>query len=360
MLTADGEEIHATQHHDFPLPAPHGFQPTFSAGRYRLPHPVTGVPTSFTRASTVAKVLDDTYYLERWKQRRLIYGLSQSSRLKAMALSAEVTDVGKLNYVADQSLIQGGAHEWAERGTSVHEWTEVVDRNDIFPHQVPDALRPAVNQYILTCAEAGIQAAPGLNERIVYNSHSNTVGTLDRGYFLADGTLVLGDLKTSKVYDEHGELRGLWDSVWVSWGIQLAQYHGAEWMLSEDGNFWIPAPRWLAEYAVVVHIPSDAPDQARVIPFNMEKCKRLLDLALAVRNVRKTARDQVPFTDPLPKPSPKQARFNAAVAAIVTSSSAASVAAVWGEYQDIWTDDLTALGDRVIESISQVKAKVHV
>jgi len=46
-------------------------------GRYLLVNPLTGKEEPFTRATTIAKTLDDTYYLEQWQLRQVAYGLGQ-------------------------------------------------------------------------------------------------------------------------------------------------------------------------------------------------------------------------------------------------------------------------------------------
>ena len=44
-------------------------------GRYIIPHPHTGKKTSWTRATTWAKTLDDTFALTKWELRMAGLGL---------------------------------------------------------------------------------------------------------------------------------------------------------------------------------------------------------------------------------------------------------------------------------------------
>ena len=142
-----------TFYHGFPLPPKmRGYDPDAdrdSYGRYRLPDP-TGQKEgrkAFTRATTGAKVLDDTYNLSAWDVRQVVTGIhskpelldlfpefgdyqDQRQALEEIAESARVAAGSKANSrwmrrasaIAASSPPRSGdsspAHHWAIAGSS--------------------------------------------------------------------------------------------------------------------------------------------------------------------------------------------------------------------------------------------------
>lgn len=350
-LDPTGTEVRVTEFHRYPLPPrlPNRYQPKFDGyGRYKLPNPKTGKVRGWTRATTLAKTLDDTYNLDRWKRRQLIKGLMRNPQMLAEAeeLVAKEAD-GALNDLSEEAQIAAGSAEAREFGEAVHAWLEAGDHWAVMPAQVPEMYRPHVDAYNARLAAHALWPVPQYTERIVMNSHAESVGTIDRIFQCADGTLVMGDVKTSKSLE--------WS--WLTYVIQLLIYADADLMLSEDGTTWEPMPQVRKDFAVLMHCPSDNAGGTSAITFDLEYGRTALDAALLVRQLRSQAAKQVPNRHAVPIPDPAEARRHAAILAIKNSDSVDALSAVWSQFRDIWTDDLTTLGGFVVQALHAESAR---
>lgn len=347
---AAAEDIRLTEHHRYPLPPrlPNRYQPKFDGyGRYKLPNPKTGKVRGWTRATTLAKTLDDTHNLDRWKRRQLMKGLIGNAHLleqvrEAVALEAD----GVLNDIGEQAQVAAGSAEAREFGEAVHAWLEAGDHWTVMPAQVPEMYRAHVDAYNNRLAAHALWPVPEYTERIVMNSRAESAGTIDRIFRCADGSLVMGDVKTSKSLDYS----------WLTYVVQLLIYADADMMLSEDGTTWEPMPEIRKDFAVLMHCPSDAPEHTAAVTFDLEFGRTALDTSLLVRQLRKEAAKKVPNQHAVPIPDQATARRHAAILAIKNSRSSDELSEVWLQYQDIWTDDLTNLGGLVVQSINAESA----
>lgn len=355
-LGIDGTAIHQSKTAGLPLPPPlpgRSYTPTFNGnGQYRLPHPETGKLTSYTRASTVAKTLEDTWMLDAWTRRMMLIGLQRSLALQAdldqLIMEYPATDTGNpardlrnpLNELAEEAQFRAGAKAAAEFGTATHAWCEWVDHGG-WIWAVPQMFRPWVIAHRHVLAENGLTVDPNWTERIVLNTQYGIAGTLDRLFWNHRGQLFLGDIKTS---------RGM-EYSWLYFAIQLAIYHGASHVLSLDGAAWEPMPTLDPDTVLVMHLPRDEPQASRIVPLNMRFGAEALHTAMTVRRLRSTAEksaQSVPYT--VGSMSAEMARYHAARFAIETSRTQEDLALIWDSYQDIWTDDLTALGRTSLRS----------
>lgn len=332
-----------TEHHHYLLPPdPEGrFRPQYDGyGRYKLPAPKTGKLTSYTRVTTLSKTLDDTYNIEKWSKRNMLAGLVDNPEILAEGRSlieSGKASKGTLDKLNDRAEIAAGSKESAEFGTAVHAWLEAVDRGDLLACQVPEMYRDHVMYYLTRLANRGIVALPEYTERIVLNTDAMVVGTLDRIYLLPDGSLCMGDVKTSRELT-YGKL---------TWAIQLDAYLDADYILSVDGTTWEPMPELRKDYAVLMHCPSDNPAATEAVTFDMDFGREALATAVKVYKLRKRAKDEVTHRHATPVPTAEYSRQQQAVLAIRTLSDPDGLAAIWEQYQDVWNDDLTDLGNAV-------------
>lgn len=358
MLSLTGEEVHATPLYGYPLPppVPGRFAPKFNGnGQYRLPDPVSGKPTSYTRASTVAKALEDTHMLDSWAKRMMLIGIQGSIPLAAdldQLISEHLADGGNestmakdlrdpLNALSDTAQERAGAGRGAEFGTAVHAWCEWVDIGTGYLWEVPEMFRPWVTAHRRILAENAIRVHPEWTERVVLNAQFGIAGTLDRLYWCPDMNMRLGDIKTSK---------GL-DFSWLYFAIQLAIYHGATHILSLDGKTWEPMPHLMPDVALISHLPREDPDASSMVPIDMEFGHEALHMAVQVRKLRTRAeRDVRPVRYALGSEDTTEVRWHMAHFGIETSRTEAAMAAVWDEYQDVWTPELTELGRALLAS----------
>lgn len=355
LIGLDGQVHHQTPVHGLPLPPPveGRYQPEFNGNsQYILPDPVTGKRKGWTRASTVAKVLEDTYMLDAWTRRMILIGMNADAKLmetvERIISSAGLAfgpDEGPLdlareartplNNLAEEATHAAGATYAAEFGTATHAWCEAVDLELIHIHDVPEMFRPWVIGYRRALAEAGLTVDKSWTERIVLNTTYGIAGTLDRMFFTHAGVRHLGDIKTSK---------GM-DYSWLYFAVQLAIYHGADLVLSLDGTTWEPMTALDPDTALIAHVPRLDPNGCRVVPINMGFGARALSTAWVVRRHRADASklaQNTCYSGDIGSPSDQ--RIYAARLAVELSRTPAEMGEVWAQYQDIWTDDLTELG----------------
>lgn len=329
-----------TRVHRFPLP-PEGrnYRPTYSRGQYVLPSD-SAAPLKRTRATTVAHALDDQSGLDRWKTRQVARGLvdlyredaeSLEETLSQVDLFGEPRDVNRdLDRITGAAQDRAGSSHGSELGTAIHSWTEAVERDGFDVEQVPGQFQPYVRAYLDGLSRAGLTTAPGMVERIVDNGKYEAAGTFDRLYQLADGTLAIGDVKTSKMSSLNYS--------WLGWSTQFALYAGADRMLTLDGSGWEDMPEVRQDFAVVAHLPSDQPGRCEIITVDLEAGRQALEVAMDVRFLRQNAGKVIPRQWELPTAAPSLRDL------VLQCSTADQLAALWDANMAEWTDDLTALG----------------
>lgn len=330
----------STPVHKFPLP-PEGrqFRPTYVRGKYSLPSPTPGtgkLKDTFTRVTTGAHALDETTGLDKWKMRNVVLGIHQQPELlDRIDLFAEPYEVTRtLNDVAAKASDAAGASEAAERGTAIHAWTEAVERDGMDVADVPTEFKPFVTSYLEALERAGIESVPELIERIVWHKGTGWVGTFDRVYRLADGTRVIGDVKTSK------DLR----YGYLGFAMQLAVYADADAMLKADGSGWEPMPAVGNVYGVIAHLPSNRPGHCELVTLDLAAGRYAIELAERVREVRAKAGTVIPNVHALPELD---------LGGLVDSAgSADDLAELYDRYTDVWTPELTERGMRRIAALT--------
>lgn len=338
--------------HKFPLPPEtRDYRPQYNHLRqYLLPDVEgTGADKGYTRVTTGAKTLDDTAGLERWKLRSVMRGLKSNPHLlEDIDLYADPWEVNKdLERAADKAHEAAGGVRASEFGTAIHAWCEAVELGHVPFSGVPPEFAPFVEVYFRELAKWGIThpldpSGRPYVERIVYNPDTGWVGTFDNLYQLADGSVVIGDKKTAKdlAYS------------YLAISIQLGDYAGASHILSLDGTRWEPMPEVRQDIAVVLHIPSNAePAKAEAVTIELDAGRVAIDAALRVREMRSAAKNVIPNMTPLPRPETMTSAGGTVEGTqmalrqlIRTCSTAEQLAQVYDQYAEIWTDELTALG----------------
>lgn len=334
----------ATKHSGYPLPpSQRGYNPDGDRdrfGRYQLPDP-EGKATkrlAFTRATTGAKTLEDTYNLHAWDVRQVVTGLhTQPELLEQFPEFGDYSEQrNALERIADQARIEAGSADSSEFGTALHAWLEAVDQYHCEVSDVPAIFRPKVEKYMEMRAEWGIGVPEKMVERIVWHRASGFVGTFDRIYTLADDTRVIGDVKTSK------DLKYSYMSI----SAQLALYADAEFMLAEDGQSWEPMPAVSDPFALVAWVPSNA-THAEPVAIDLSIGRRVIDLSLAVREMRKEAPKaaRLDLDEWVPRPGGDTLKDK-----VMAAGSQDELAELYERHADEWTDELTALGFKAIAS----------
>ena len=229
-------------------------------GRYLLPHPVSGREMGWTRATTFAKTISDTYTLNMWGRRMAIKGLTMREDLYTLAAATDLSDRDTLNTIAEKAADAAGSKVGASLGTALHAFTEQHDRG--VPVTAPAKYRPHVAAYVAALAEHGVEVVPAMVERIVICQKYAVAGTFDRifrvvrdcevtlpgmdAFTLRAGTFIIGDLKTGR------DLSYGWGEIVV----QLALYANADLMWNPEADAYEPMPELDTRVALVMHLPA--------------------------------------------------------------------------------------------------------
>ncbi len=161
-------------------------------GRPLVTPPDGGKPVPYTRATTLASTLEDTYNLSRWQQRMVAIGLADRPDL-LLAVTAHRNDRDELNKLCEQALEAAKGTAAATTGTALHALTEQLDRGEELPTVPPDA---EADLAAYTEAMRGIDILEV--ERFVVLDDIKVAGTYDR---LVDigGIRTVADIKTGTI-----------------------------------------------------------------------------------------------------------------------------------------------------------------
>lgn len=251
-------------------------------GRYLIPHPDTGKETAWTRSTTFAKSISDTYALSQWGLRMALLGATVRPDIVQRAHGKHVkADKKLLDELTADLKNAAGDKVAANLGTSMHSFTEMADRAWHSPGgprsvlgQVPPDCQGMVATYIRLLEETGLEPVPHLVEFTTVVKQYGVAGTSDNCYKvtkplklkigraevqLNPGEYVIGDKKTGKDLD-YG---------WQEIVIQLATYaqgintagvwdrHAEAWEPDPLSRFDEPGTKVRLDAGVVIHLPVD-------------------------------------------------------------------------------------------------------
>jgi hypothetical protein len=236
-------------------------------GRYLFPDPVTGEEVPYTRVTTLAKALDDTYFLDQWKQRQVAKGLAERHDLYTLACATPIEDKKTLNGICKDAM--NTLPSRANLGTAVHAATENADRGE--PYNLPEEYRADVRAYQQCLLDWGLEPVREYIECVLAFDRFRVGGTADRflrvtefgaqkinertreeGFaagtvtLLQAGDLIVGDVKTGGSVDFGGS----------AMPIQLASYANAERIIDPLTNTASPAPEVNEHVGIIFHMPA--------------------------------------------------------------------------------------------------------
>ena len=232
-------------------------------GRPLIVPPGGGEPRAYVRVSTMAKALDDTANLTKWKQRKTATGLLMrpdlQTRLAGILANGDpdTDDDAKreLDRLCADATEAAGASSGATSGTGFHSLTEAIDRGDE-PLFVPDADRPRLEAYRAATADYRALAA----EVFVVNDALGVAGSFDRLWLCPDGRVRVGDLKTGKSEPAYP----------MATATQMAMYARAKQYDPDTGERW-PIYAGPHEYdpttGLLIHLPASG--GCTVYPLNL-------------------------------------------------------------------------------------------
>lgn len=170
-------------------------------GRPMVEPAAGGAAVGYTRVTTFAGSIEDTYNLGRYQQRMVALGLSKRPDL-TLSVAAHSTesdeDKRTLNDLCEQAREAAGGSAKATVGTAVHRFCERVDRGTMTLDEVPESHRADVAAYVAAMAPLTIH---GIEEFVVIDSEK-IGGTFDRIVEI-DGVRYVADIKTGSVDYPH-------------------------------------------------------------------------------------------------------------------------------------------------------------
>lgn len=259
-------------------------------GRYLIPDPETGKPTGYTRATTFAKSVSDTFGLTKWMLRMGGLGLAQRQDLLMAIASTAPGDNKTLDRLMEEAKDHAGAMAGATIGTALHTFTEQHDLG--LDPVVPAPYDADVAAYAQAILDAGLTILPEHIEQIVVIPSLQVAGTLDRIVRTADGRLMIADLKTGKdVSYAMGEI-----------AVQLALYAAAPYTFDPTTGELDAMPVVDQETALVFHAPAGT-GTCTVLEVDITAGRAMFDTITTVRDWRKRRDLHKPYISTSPAPS---------------------------------------------------------
>lgn len=291
-------------------------------GRYLVLPPGAAKPVGYTRATTIAKTLDDGAGLIGWSKRMVALGLASRPDLLGLVASIDAADRSTLNELCDRAAEAGGSTVRRDQGTAIH---AALEKSWHDPSAAPAMFAAEVKAAHDALHAAGLRVVEHMAERMVVVDEYKIAGTFD--LVLTDGTdLYVADVKTGS------SLLGA-----LSFAIQLSIYANADHLYTQgaaaDGSEDVrePMPLLNKSKGVVLHIQPGA-DVCDLHWIDLGLGAEALKLAMRVREIRKSKplTSIVPATEP--KPVDRDTETAVAIEMLVASFPGAELL-VTGEWR---------------------------
>lgn len=214
-------------------------------GRYNLPHPVTGMPARWTRATNYIEPLEDMYVVRAWEKRKIIEGIAMRKDLYAEAVTLLDDDrTWKKDKLVEKCKDAAGANVGSRTGSMIH---KIFDRHDLGDTTyAPEQFEGRVKEYDNELKAHGLMVVTDLMERTVINLDYNCAGTFDRGLISYDGNLYLGDTKSEKtIYGYLGK------------AAQLALYVNSYCMFEPSKAGYVDMPKFNKDTGYIIWVPAE-------------------------------------------------------------------------------------------------------
>lgn len=293
-------------------------------GRYELPDPYTGEEVDgWTRATTFAATLAESYGLRIWKERQVVWGLSRRPDLITLASTISGPEDKKaLGAIVTDAHIAAGTDAKANRGTAIHRACQAAERKAY--HEVPEELRKHVAGYFAEMKRHRLQVIPEYVERVVVVPRYHVAGQLDNLVLCPDGKIRVCDKKTGNL-----------DYADIEFQVQLALYANATHMFNYGTMSYEQMPEIATDYAIIMHIDPEtgATEGQRV---NIGWGWAWARTCAEVMDIRKTKHG----ITPLVPPTDVLAETSHAIGAMIVDRTISPLGS-----------DATAIGSRIVESV---------
>jgi hypothetical protein len=258
-------------------------------GRYKVLPPKGKKPVGYSRATTIAKALDDTSNLAAWGKRMTALGLAVRPDLLAMVQTTDAADKKALDRLCESASEAGGATARRDLGTALH---KMFEQSCVTPGYKPPATYAAdITAIHTTLREAGLQVVDECSELMVVIDKHQIAGMADLIVErISDGELFIADLKTGSSV-QYGAL---------GWAIQLSIYANADNIYIQgaavDGSedLRAPMPAVNKAQAFIIHCEPES-GSCDLHTLNIERGFQALECAMEVREWRKARQLLVPF-----------------------------------------------------------------
>jgi len=239
---------------------------------------LNGKRRAYTRISTVAKLLDDTWTLTKWQMRGVLLGTLADPRILQAAATLDETDRAELDELCAAAREAAGQNIRRELGTWRHALSERLDLGTLGREEF-EALDDHDQSWLMTYWRLG-QAAGFRHvyrEVFVVNDRRGHAGTTD-SLVTAEHCRMLHvvDLKSGRTADF---------SI-LNWTTQVADY--AEGVLYDVETDERPVSLTICqEVGYIMHVPDpDDEAEATVFALDLKVGRAALDLAAKVRDAR--------------------------------------------------------------------------
>jgi hypothetical protein len=212
--------------------------------QYGIPHPDTGEETWWQRATTLARMLADTYLLNQWEVRMTAKGLTMRPDLYAQVAAATLDEKSLINAVCTEAKEAAGSTVGRNAGSALHRFAERADAGEQIT--VPPPYDRDIIAYRTELARLQITPVANMSERIIVVPDLGVAGTFDRHLEAPSWPLPrVGDLKTAQ------SIFG-----WLEIAIQLAIYARGSTIWDLDLERHLPMPAVDQDVAIVMHVPA--------------------------------------------------------------------------------------------------------
>lgn len=265
--------------------------------RYLIAPRDGGKAKAYTRATTVADVLDDRYNLELWKMRQVAVGLTRRNDL-LLKVAADENDKKTVNAACQEALDAAAAGAAANTGTALHRILERVDCGELTLAEVPELFADVVGRYRSALDAAGVEVVADACERIhVLDGLAEPLAGMADRHVIVGGQRYIADIKTGSGIDYGAG----------GFAVQLAIYAHATSLYDYVTETHAEPPPLDRERGLIIHVPAAGGD-VTLHWLDIAAGREALDHALWARSWRKrkgllTAYDEPPAAAPTPKRS---------------------------------------------------------
>lgn len=220
-------------------------EPTGRYDRYILPRG-DGQSMEYTRTTTLVGDADGSYGVMTWRKYRVAWGVAQRDELIAQLRSVDRDDKATIREVCAKAELIAGTESASDFGTAAHNILQRVDEG-LPIEEVHEYWRPLVLNYQEALRIAGIEVIPQYVERTCRFARYDVAGKPDNIYRLHDGSLAIGDKKTTADIERAEK----------AIASQLAVYANCEHMMNYETGRYEDMPPVRKDFALIILISTE-------------------------------------------------------------------------------------------------------